>query len=399
MSSSGPFVSLNSWVAPGWLYQAEQPFRIVRGGPKEWGRLEEALAECRRERADDSPHPRGAAVGYFGYEGEYWFAFFEQLNAVPSGQPTEAWSRRRAAGAGSVQIGPWRETMARAYFEDGVRRAQASIAAGDIYQVNLTQQFCCDFAGCDYALFEQLAAHSPAPGAAFLDTGERAILSSSPELFLRIDGREITTKPIKGTRPRDRDPQRDARLEYELRTDPKEIAELVMITDLERNDLGQICEYGSVTTPDLLKLEKYPQVQHLVSTVRGQLRREITPLRALAACFPGGSITGAPKKTAREVIARIEQIPRGIYCGAIGYFAFNGDAAFNIAIRTLVHEREQRLLHYHVGAGITAGSDPAREFEETMHKGRGLRQAVAALADSGLRSPATPTPRGADTPR
>ncbi|MBS0660937.1 MAG: aminodeoxychorismate synthase component I, partial [Verrucomicrobia bacterium] len=383
MPSSGPFVSLNSWVAPGWIYQAEEPFRIVQGGPGDWAELAGALDECRRERADASPHPRGAAVGYFGYEGEFWFAFFEQLRAVPSGQPTEAWSRRRAAGPVGAEVGPWESGMTRAQFEAGVRAAQEAIAAGQVYQVNLTQQFRCAFRGCDYALFEQLAAHSPAPGSAFLDTGARAILSASPELFLRLDGREITTKPIKGTRPRDRDPMRDARLEYELRTDPKEIAELVMITDLERNDLGQICEYGSVTVPGLLQLEKFPQVQHLVSTVRGHLRPEVTPLQALAACFPGGSITGAPKKTARELIARLEPVPRGVYCGAIGYFGFDGDMAFNIAIRTLVHERERHELHYHVGAGLTAGSDPAREFEETMHKGRGLRQAVDALAAAG----------------
>lgn len=375
---NGPFVSLNSWVAPGFIYQAEDPFRLVQGGPGEWGALEEALAECRRERADASPHPEGAAVGYFTYEGDFWFAFFDRLNPVPQGQPTAAWSRRRQPQR-PVHIGPWSATSSRELFEQSVRSAQESIAAGDIYQVNLTQQFSCAFEGCDYALFEHLAARSPAPGAAFLDTGELCVLSSSPELFLRIDGRQIQTKPIKGTRPRDRDPMRDARLRYELMTDPKEIAELVMITDLERNDLGQICEYGSVTCPKLLAHEEFSHVHHLVSTVSGQLWPQVTPVAAVAACFPGGSITGAPKKTACEVIARLEPIPRGIYCGAIGYFAFNGDAAFNIAIRTLIHERTRARLHYHVGAGITAGSHPAKEFEETMHKGRGLRAAVEAM--------------------
>ncbi len=382
---SPPFVSLNSWVAPGWIYQGEEPFDVVSGRPGEWGRLVSALARAQQSRADASPHPRGAAVGYFTYEGDFWFAFFRELHALPAGQPTERWRRRRAAADDTnIRVGEWQAGMSRAAYEHGVREIQEAIAAGDVYQVNLTQRFACDFSGNAYALFEELCARSPAPGAAFLDTGASTVLSASPELFLRIDGREITTKPIKGTRPRHRDPQQDARLAYELQTDPKEIAELVMITDLERNDLGRVCEYGSVTTPDLLRLERFAQVQHLVSTVSGRLRANVSPVEAVAACFPGGSITGAPKKTAREIIARLEPVPRGIYCGAIGYFTFDGDAAFNIAIRTLV--REQGELHYHVGAGITADSDPAREFVETMDKGVGLRQAVAAYTSEARRN-------------
>jgi len=212
------------------------------------------------------------------------------------------------------------------------------------------------------------------------------ILSASPELFLRIRGRHVTTRPIKGTRPRDRDPLRDEQLAFELQTDPKELAELIMITDLERNDLGRICDYGSVTVTRLAQLERFPQVFHLVSTVEGLLRPEIDALEAVRACIPGGSITGAPKKRACEIIAEIEPCARGIYTGLIGYFDANGDATFSLAIRTMVQEAGS--LHFSTGSGITAGSVPAREYEETLHKAVGMRLALEACLEEGRYSTA-----------
>jgi anthranilate/para-aminobenzoate synthase component I len=200
------------------------------------------------------------------------------------------------------------------------------------------------------------------------------ILSSSPEQFLRFGGDAVITRPIKGTRPRHPDPARDARLAAELLASPKEIAELVMITDLERNDLGQICQFGSIQVVELARLEQFEHVFHLVSTVRGILRPGIDHVAALEACFPGGSITGAPKRRAMEIIAELERGPRGPYTGAIGYFGVDGDSQFNIAIRTAVIERDR--LEYLVGAGIVADSDPLAEYEETLHKGRGLRKAL-----------------------
>ena len=200
---------------------------------------------------------------------------------------------------------------------------------------------------------------------------DREILSSSPETFLKISGRGIETKPLKGTRPRFHDPDEDRRSAYELQTSAKEIAELVMITDLLRNDLGQVCEFGSVEVSEMLQLETLAQVHHLVSTVRGTLRADINVIEALAACFPGGSITGAPKKRAMEIIRELENSPRGIYCGAVGWLGFNGESSFNIAIRTLVRNKER--LSYHVGAGIVADSDPEKEYEETLHKAAGIR--------------------------
>lgn len=388
MSTSTPFISLNSWDEAGCILQASDPVEIVTGSWLEWGKLEETLARY-QQSSPDSTHPRGAAVGYVTYEGDYWFGFFPEIKIASSEAPNEAWlSRRHQAMSGEWlnDRSSWQSNMTRAEFERIVARAQEYICAGDIYQVNLAQRFAAPMRVNPYVLFEQLLWRSPAPGGAFLDTGERQILSSSPELFLRIRGRQITTRPIKGTRPRSCDPLRDEQLAYELLTDPKELAELVMITDLERNDLGRVCEYGSVTVSELIKLERYAQVFHLVSTVEGMLRPGISSLAAMRDCFPGGSISGAPKKRACEIIAELEPCARGIYTGAIGYFGFNGDAAFTIAIRTLIQERDE--LHFHVGGGITADSVPAREYEETLHKAAGMQLALEEyLREAVIRRP------------
>jgi para-aminobenzoate synthetase component 1 len=216
----------------------------------------------------------------------------------------------------------------------------------------------------------------PAPFAAYLDAGDFQLVSSSPERFLRLSGGHIQTRPIKGTRPRDPDPTRDAQLTYELQTSAKEMSELVMITDLLRNDLGRVCEFGSVHVPELVRLERYPQVQHLVSTVEGRLRPDITHLRALAQCFPGGSITGAPKIRAMQIIDELESVTRGPYTGALGYLGFNRESQFSILIRTAV--LKDNFAHFHAGAGIVADSDPAAEYDETLAKAGGFLQALRA---------------------
>jgi aminodeoxychorismate synthase component I len=376
------FISLNSWNEPGAILQAAEPEEIVAGGPDDWGKLREVLA--RQRTARDSIHPQSAAVGYFTYEGAFRFAWFPKISVLRENGFSAMWNERRtrSENPSSSYLLPstFSSNQTRAEFEARVARAQEYIAAGDIYQVNLAQKFSTRFDGNPYRLFEHLLARSPAPGGAFLDFGDTRVLSASPELFLRIRGRHITTRPIKGTRPRSRDPMRDEQLAYELITDPKELAELVMITDLERNDLGRICEYGSVTVTQLVQLERYAQVFHLVSTIEGLLRPGIDALDAVRACLPGGSISGAPKKRACEIIAELEPCPRGIYTGIIGYFDDNGDAAFSIAIRTMVQEGE--TLHFSVGSGITAGSTPAREYEETLHKAAGMRMAVEVYSDA-----------------
>ncbi|MEI7535122.1 MAG: aminodeoxychorismate synthase component I [Verrucomicrobiae bacterium] len=264
--------------------------------------------------------------------------------------------------------------LERANFIAAVECAQQYIRAGDIYQVNLSQRLTAQGNFNGWEMFEKLSAVSPAPFSAFLDCGEFQLASSSPEQFLRLSGSHIVTRPIKGTRPRAADATRDAQLAYELQTSAKELAELVMITDLLRNDLGRVCEYGSVQVPELAKLEKFAQVQHLVATVEGRLRNDVTHFAAFASCFPGGSITGAPKYRAMEIIDELEPISRGPYCGAIGYLGFNRESQLSIAIRTAVCADGK--IHFNVGAGIVADSDPVAEYEETLAKAAGFLAAL-----------------------
>jgi para-aminobenzoate synthetase component 1 len=264
--------------------------------------------------------------------------------------------------------------LTRADFLTAVGRVQRYIHAGDIYQVNLSQRLAapCDFSG--WELFTRLLAVSPAPFAAFLNCGDFEIASSSPEQFLRMSGPHVATRPIKGTRPRSADATRDAQLAYELQTSAKELAELVMITDLLRNDLGRVCEFGSVQVPQLAHLERFAQVQHLVSAVEGRLRSDVTHFAALASAFPGGSITGAPKFRAMEIIDELEPLARGPYCGCLGYLGFNRESQLSISIRTAIHK--DATAYFHVGAGIVADSIPAAEYEETLAKARGFLAAL-----------------------
>ncbi|MGZ4964635.1 MAG: aminodeoxychorismate synthase component I, partial [Limisphaerales bacterium] len=264
--------------------------------------------------------------------------------------------------------------LTREAFVDTVRRAQDYIHDGHIYQVNLSHRLAADWPDSAWALFHNLHEVSPAPFSAYLDCGNFQICSSSPELFLRLSGSHIQTRPIKGTRPRSTDSIRDAQLTYELQTSPKEMSELVMITDLLRNDLGKICEYGSVHVPELVRLERYPQVQHLVSTVEGRLRSDQTHFSSFASCFPGGSITGAPKIRAMEIIDELEPITRGPYTGAIGYLGFNRESQLSITIRTALCKGDK--AYFHVGAGIVADSNPEAEYEETLAKAAGFRAAI-----------------------
>ncbi len=274
--------------------------------------------------------------------------------------------------------GAGRESMTSSFtrpdFVAAVERAQRYIWAGDIYQVNLAQRLSVPVPCSGWDFFRRLNAVSPAPFSGYLDCGDLQLASSSPELFLRLSGSHIQTRPIKGTRPRSADPMRDAQLTYELQTSAKEMSELVMITDLLRNDLGRVCEYGSVQVPELVRLERYPQVQHLVSTVEGRLCSDVTHFAALARCFPGGSITGAPKIRAMDIIDELEPVTRGPYTGCLGYLGFNRESQLNIVIRTAVFRGER--AYFHVGAGIVADSSPEAEYEETMAKAAGF---VAAL--------------------
>jgi para-aminobenzoate synthetase component 1 len=257
---------------------------------------------------------------------------------------------------------------------DAVARAIEYIHAGDIFQVNLSQRFSADLRVHPWQLYRRARSGNPAPFAAYLGFPDGIVASHSPERFLRVQGREVTTRPIKGTRPRGSSPEEDARLAHELLTSEKDRAELVMIVDLERNDLGRVCSYGSVRVPELLTLESYATVHHLVSTVVGRLHDNRSLVDLLKATFPGGSITGAPKVRAMQIIDELEPTQRGVYTGSIGWIGFDGDMDLNIVIRTFLI-RDGRV-HWQVGGGIVADSDPTAEYEETLAKGFALKRAL-----------------------
>lgn len=266
----------------------------------------------------------------------------------------------------------------KAEYLDRVRQVREYIAAGDVYQINLTQRFTAAYAGDPYALYRRLRAASPAAFAAYLNAGDFQVLSSSPERFLRLTGREIETRPIKGTRRRGTTPAEDERQRAALLASEKDRAELLMIVDLERNDLGRVCDAGSVRVEELCRLETHPTVHHLVATVRGRLRPECDVLDAVRAAFPGGSITGAPKIRAMQIIEELETVRRHVYTGAIGWLGFDGNCDLNIAIRTILC-REGRA-YYHVGGGVVWDSEPEAEFQETLDKGRAMREAVRGIS-------------------
>jgi para-aminobenzoate synthetase component 1 len=265
------------------------------------------------------------------------------------------------------------------------------IAAGDIFQANLSQRWTCPVESTDptalaLALHESLAAVSPAPFAAFLGAPDHAVASASPERFLRLRGREVETRPIKGTRPRAAEPHEDRRLGEELLASAKDWAENVMIVDVLRNDLGRVCETGSVRVPRLCQLETFPQVHHLTSTVHGTLRDGRSPFDLLHACFPGGSITGAPKIRAMQILETLEPIRRHLYTGSIGYVDWSGDADWSIAIRTAIVTGN--AVHFAAGGGITADSDPDAEYREALIKASGMAAALGRLVGPVLLEPA-----------
>jgi para-aminobenzoate synthetase len=279
-----------------------------------------------------------------------------------------------------LTFAPIAPNVSHAQYLSDLKRIIDYIYAGDIYQANLTQRFSMVWEGDAWDLYSQLHRQNPAPFAAFLPYSDFQILCSSPERFICIqtDG-QIETRPIKGTRPRGKSPADDQSQAFELQNNPKDRAELTMIIDLERNDLGRICEFGTVIVPDFIKLEKYPTVWHLASTITGQLRRGLKPSDIIRAVFPGGSITGAPKIRAMEIIEELELYKRGIYTGSIGYMGFDGAWDFNIVIRTILLKNGKAYIH--VGGGIVADSIPESEYNETLDKAKALFQVLKGRLD------------------
>lgn len=356
---------LDGWPGLRGSLRADSPSETIEGNVfRDAARIRTAIAFHAAPDAD------GGLLGWVGFDGDFRFGVFPEFHRSRSHSEFRV---DRGKPAPRVLFEP---QMSRADYIRIVRRGQDYIAAGDIYQVNLSYPWLAPWPQelDPVAFYERLCAASPAPHSAYLDLGGTQVFSASPECFLRMSGRRIVTRPIKGTRPRGSDRREDRKMVAELRGSPKERAELVMITDLERNDLGQVCEFGSVRVTELLGLASHPQVHHLVSTVEGTLRADVDPVAAFIACFPGGSISGAPKKRALEIIRELEPHDRGLYTGAIGYFGFNGESQFSIAIRTAW--RTGDLVQFHTGAGIVADSVPELEYEETRHKAAGLLRAA-----------------------
>jgi para-aminobenzoate synthetase component 1 len=369
-----------------------------------WTRAGEAIEQFVRETAvaePGLPFPLGGGiVGYLAYElGAGRGVPDVPLAVLRRYDPLVVYDRLRAqytlvASDAEAARAPWLERLgaplaehdeARAAdallplmpaegYRAAVRRILEYLAAGDAYQVNLTQPFTAPSAVPPAILYRRLARRHPMPYGAYLDLGGATLLMNSPELFLRRRGRRLETRPIKGTRPRGANAGADAALVSELGRDPKERAEHVMIVDLERNDLGRVCTTGSVVVEDYARIESHPTLHHLVSVIAGELRPDVGLAALLDATFPGGSITGAPKRRAMEIIAELEPWARGAYTGALGLFDPRGDLELGLAIRTAVVAGG--AVRYHAGGGIVADSDPERELAEAWLKTAALRLAL-----------------------
>jgi len=280
---------------------------------------------------------------------------------------------RRARTAGALHVA---SNFRRSAYLAAVRKAKRYIRAGDIFQVVLSQRFAARTSADPFAVYRALRALNPSPYMYFLRLGDVSVVGSSPEMLVKVQGREAFYRPIAGTRPRGCDDKEDHRLEAELAADPKERAEHIMLVDLGRNDLGRVCEYGSVRVEKLMTIERYSHVMHLVSSLRGRLRPEVDCFDALMACFPAGTVSGAPKVRAMEIIDEFEPTHRGIYAGGILYLDFSGNLDSCIAIRTLVAKGGRAYVQ--AGGGVVADSVPEREFEETVNKSRALLAALEA---------------------
>ena len=391
--------------------------------------LRDLMAEYRSPLVPGLPRFIGGAVGYLGYDAAAWFEpvtlqetsevedeagymLFDTVLAfdhvrrriliianarISGGEDLESLYQfarakidfvereleRTLSRAIPVEREPVEMTsnVTRERFEEMVRTAKEHIAAGDIYQVVLSQRFETKFDADPFMAYRALRHVNPSPYMYFLRMGARTIVGSSPEMLVRVEGRRMQTHPIAGTRPRGASDEEDRRLADELKQSEKECAEHVMLVDLGRNDLGRVSDYGTVQVPTYMTIERYSHVMHLVSKVVGELADGKDRLDALVSCFPAGTVSGAPKVRAMEIIAALENRRRGVYAGAVGYLDFAGNLDFCITIRTVVIE--QGRAYVQAGAGIVADSDPAAEYQETRDKARAVIQALE-LAQRGL---------------
>ncbi|HYD50092.1 MAG TPA: anthranilate synthase component I family protein [Terriglobales bacterium] len=342
-------------------------------------RLLERLAVRRRPSAEDlvlfaAAYPWMLSYSYAAQRYRLMIA----TGAEAQAEPLRAELCRRAARPRLMHrrpVQPPQPELDQAHHIDAVRQALRHIKAGDIYQVNLAQRFHSANAPPPNAAFTELQRMHPMPYGAYFDLGATTLVCNSPECLIELEGRTVATYPIKGTRRRDLDDGLDRELVAELRRDPKECAEHVMIVDLERNDLGRVCRPGTIQVDRLMEVESFGSLHHLVSRISGQLEPQVDLAEVLRAMFPGGSITGAPKIRATEIIDELEPCERGFYTGAIGYIC-GERAVFNIAIRTAIVR--DRQLWYYAGGGIVADSDPMREYQETLLKAQPFLSLLAA---------------------
>ena len=350
---------LYDWVLA-WDHVTSQAWLISTGVPE----IEPSARTARaRERASD-------VIGLLRGDSKGSTAGLENKT-----RPTNVAPAYRVEGGWWPRSLDLRSSFTREGYLEAVARVREYIFAGDIFQANLSQRFEAPLAGSAWAFYRRLRARNAAPFAAYMDSPEAAVVSASPERFLRVDASgHVETRPIKGTRPRGVGPEHDAALGQALAESAKDRAENLMIVDLMRNDLSRVCAPGSVRVSELFSLERYATVHHLVSTVVGDLEPGCDALHLLRAAFPGGSITGAPKLRAMEIIAELEPSRRGVYCGSIGYWSLTGDLDTNIAIRTAIVQGDR--VYFSAGGGIVADSDPAQEYDETLDKARGLIDAL-----------------------
>jgi para-aminobenzoate synthetase component 1 len=364
-------LGLYDWVIA-WDHKEGTAWLVSTGlpeqGPARERRARERLEQV-RERLSQGGSSKLAEPGRAG------------LGASPASVRAPTYPVTDVEGADRIGL---RSTFTRRGYLDAVARVREYIVAGDIFQANLSQRFESELSIPPFRLYQRLRRHNPAPFAAYLSYGDLQILSASPERFLRLSGerREVETRPIKGTRPRGLGPMHDAALGRALAESEKDRAENVMIVDLLRNDLSRVCRPGTVRVPELFALEHHPTVHHLVSTVIGELDSSADAVDLLRATFPGGSITGAPKVRAMEIIAELEPTQRAVYCGSIGYISASGPMDTSIVIRTYLALRGQ--IYFQAGGGIVADSDPELEYRETLDKARGLIETLVA----SRRSPA-----------
>ncbi len=410
-------------------YIAAEPFTVVRskgsriridsrgarhdlsGNP--FDVLSKLLARHRLHTLPELPPFQGGAAGYFAYElgrhlerlpsearddlnapemrvGLYHWVIARNetdgrtwiiSSGLPSGdrrsaEEKAAWVRKRALGSpayrpqtGEPSASNLTCNMKKQEYLDAIKTIKRFIVAGDIYQVNFSQRFEAELEGSAWPLYRRLRSKNPAPCGSYLGHPDLSVLSASPELFVSLEGSIASSRPMKGTRPRSANPMEDGRLAEELAASVKDRAENVMIVDLVRNDLGRVCVPGSVLTSRLFGIEQYETVHQMVSVVNGKLRPGVGPLGLLRACFPGGSVTGAPKIRAMEIIDSLERTQRSVYCGAIGFIGFDGAMSMSMPIRILLVKRDR--VYFQVGGGIVYDSDPEAEYQETLDKALG----------------------------